>query len=160
MSSATQPARPTETHALYETPIQRAAAATALLFGLAGLLGFLPAVTTDLGALEFAGHNSRALLLGLFAVSVVHNVVHLLTSIFGFALALTTSGARGFLIGGGVTYLVLCFYGLIIDVDSGANVLGFNAADNWLNLGLGAGMIALGLLSGRSRSAALTHARF
>ena len=146
MSSAAQPARPAETHALYETPIQRVAAATALLLGLMGLLGFLPVVTTDLGALEFAGHNSRALLLGLFAVSVVHNLVHLLMAIFGFALALTVSGARSFLIGGGVSYLVFCLYGLIIDVDSGANVLGFNAADNWLNLGLGAGMIALGLL--------------
>jgi hypothetical protein len=131
---------------LFETPIQRATAAVALLFALVGLLGFLPAVTTDLGALEFAGHNSRAMLFGLFAVSVLHNVVHLLISVFGFAMALTVRGARSFLVGGGVIYLALCLYGLIIDLGSGANVLGFNAADNWLNLGLGVGMIALGLL--------------
>jgi Domain of unknown function (DUF4383) len=154
MSSAAQPARPAGTHALYETPIQQAAAAAALLFGLVGLLGFLPVVTTDLGALEFAGHHSRALLLGLFAVSVLHNVVHLLVSIFGLAMALTVPGARGFLIGGGVGYLVLCLYGLIIDLDSGANVLGLNAADSWLHLGLGAGMIAVGLLSRRQEEPA------
>lgn len=148
MSSSSRTARPPEIHALFETTVQRAAAGCALGFVLIGLLGFLPAVTSNLGELEFAGHQSDALLLGVFAVSVVHNALHLLLAIFGFAMALTVPGARKFLIGGGVLYLALCGYGLVVDQDSGANWLAFNTADNWLHLGLGVGMIALSFMPG------------
>ncbi|GHD30261.1 hypothetical protein GCM10007147_31870 [Nocardiopsis kunsanensis] len=54
--------------------------------------------------------------------------------------------ARIFLIGGGVIYLVLWLYGLVIDLDSAANFVPLNTADNWLHFVLGVGMIALGLL--------------
>ena len=55
-------------------------------------------------------------------------------------------GARAFLVGGGVIYLVLWLYGLIIDKDSGANFVPLNSADDWLHLVLGLAMIALGLV--------------
>ncbi len=38
---------------------------------LAGVLGFIPGVTTDYDALTFAGHHSGAQLLGVFNVSVL-----------------------------------------------------------------------------------------
>lgn len=66
-------------------------------------------------------------------------------------LARTVTGARTFLVGGGAVYLVLWLYGLAVDHDTGANVLPVNDADDWLHLGLGIGMIALGLLTGRPR---------
>ncbi len=52
-----------------------------------------------------------------------------------------------YLIGGGAVYLVLWVYGLLIDQESDANFVPLNDADNWLHLGLGLGMIALGLLA-------------
>ncbi len=52
-----------------------------------------------------------------------------------------------YLIGGGGVYLVLWVYGLLIDQESDANFVPLNDADNWLHLGLGLGMIALGLLA-------------
>ena len=47
-------------------------------------------VTTNSGDLMMAGHHSDAMLLGLFRVSVLHNVVHLL---FGVGVLLTRKRA-------------------------------------------------------------------
>jgi hypothetical protein len=94
--------------------------------------------------MTFAGHESTAMLLGVFHVSILHNIVHLLFGIVGLALARTVSGASGFLIGGGVVYLVLWIYGLVIDHDSAANFVPVNTADNWLHLFLAIGMIGVG----------------
>ena len=57
---------------------------------------------TNYDELTFAGHESGALLLGIFAVSVLHNIVHLAFGVAGLLMARTFTGARGFLIGGGV----------------------------------------------------------
>ncbi|WP_433393475.1 DUF4383 domain-containing protein [Micromonospora sp. KLBMP9576] len=132
-------------------PVRRAATVVSVLFLLIGVLGFVPGVTSDFGDLRFAGHESEARLLGLFQVSVLHNIVHLLFGVVGLALARTISGARTFLVGGGAIYLVLWLYGLVIDHDSEANFIPLNTADNWLHLFLGLGMIALGLLTTRGR---------
>jgi 4-hydroxybenzoate polyprenyltransferase len=96
-----------------------------------------------------AGHNSMAKLLGIFNVSILHNVVHLLFGVVGLALARTASGAKSYLIGGGVVYLVLWIYGLLIDKDTNANFIPVNTADNWLHFFLGLGMVALGVALGR-----------
>jgi hypothetical protein len=129
--------------------IRTAALAVAATFLLVGVLGFIPGITTDYGSMTFAGHHSDAKLLGLFEVSVLHNIVHLLFGAAGLALARTASGARMYLVGGGAVYLVLWLYGLVIDKDSAANFVPVNNADNWLHFVLGAGMIALGVLLAR-----------
>ncbi|GAA1302118.1 DUF4383 domain-containing protein [Saccharothrix xinjiangensis] len=129
--------------------VQKLAATVGAVFLLVGVLGFIPGVTTDYGQLSFASHHSEAMLLGLFQVSVLHNVVHLLFGVAGLVLARSAGGARVFLIGGGVIYLVLFLYGLVIDHDSAANFVPVNTADNLLHLALGLGMIALGVLTGR-----------
>jgi hypothetical protein len=131
------------------TLVQTAALAVAIVFLLVGVLGFIPGVTTDYGTMKFAGHESEAKLLGLFQVSILHNIVHLLFGAAGLAMARTVSGARNYLIGGGAIYLVLWLYGLVIDHNSAANFVPLNGADNWLHLLLGIGMIALGLLTTR-----------
>lgn len=126
--------------------LRTAALVVAAAFLLVGVLGFIPGVTTDYDRLEFAGHGSGAQLLGVFDVSVLHNIVHLLFGVAGLALARTAPGARTFLLGGGVVYLVLAVYGVLVDRHDQANFVPLDHADNWLHLGLGAGMIALALL--------------
>lgn len=122
------------------------ATAVGAVFLLTGILGFVPGVTTNLyEGLELAGHDGNAQLLGLFQVSVLHNIVHLLFGVAGLAMARRADTARTYLIGGGVIYLVLWIYGLLIDQDSSANFVPLNDADNWLHLFLGLGMIAMGL---------------
>ncbi|ALG09930.1 DUF4383 domain-containing protein [Kibdelosporangium phytohabitans] len=130
------------------SPVQVIAMVVGVVFLLVGIGGFIPGVTTNYDQLSFAGHHSSALLLGLFAVSILHNLVHLLFGVAGLAMARTARGARTFLIGGGVIYLVLWLYGLVIDHDSAANFVPVNTADNWLHLVLGIGMIGLGVATG------------
>ncbi|HKG03777.1 MAG TPA: DUF4383 domain-containing protein [Conexibacter sp.] len=134
----------------HRPPIQIGAALVGLLFLVVGVAGFIPGVTTNLyDGLDFAGHDGNAELLGIFHVSVLHNLVHLLFGAAGLALARTSSSARTFLVGGGAIYLVLWIYGLLIDRDSDANFVPVNAADDWLHFALGVGMIGLGLTLSR-----------
>lgn len=127
---------------------QKAAVLVGAVFLLVGVLGFIPGITTQIGDLAFAGPDSGALLLGIFEVSVLHNIVHLLFGVAGLAMARSLAGARGYLMGGGLLYLLLWLYGLLIDHDSSANFVPVNSADNWLHFVLGVGMVALGLLFG------------
>jgi len=136
------------------SPIRLAALAVGGVFLLVGVLGFIPGVTTNYDTIGFAGHESEAKLLGLFQVSILHNIVHLLFGLAGLLLARTFSGARAYLIGGGAIYLVLWLYGLVMDRDSSANFVPLNNADNWLHLLLGVGMIGLGLALGSRRRVA------
>jgi hypothetical protein len=130
--------------------IVRITYAVAALFFVVGILGFVPGVTTKYDALAFAGHQSGALLFGVFAVSILHNLVHLAFGVAGLLIGRAPVGARMFLLGGGVIYLLLWIYGLVIDKDSSVNIVPLNTADDWLHFGLGMGMLALGLLLDRT----------
>lgn len=132
-------------------PLVGIAVVVASAFLTVGILGFVPGVTTSYDAMEVAGHESGAELLGVFQVSVLHNVVHLLFGLAGLVLARSIGTARWYLVAGGAMYLVLWVYGLVIDQGSAANVVPVNDADNWLHLVLGLAMIGPGLLVGRKR---------
>lgn len=114
------------------TPLQACALIVGIVFLLVGVLGFIPGITTGYGDLRWAGHHSEAMLLGLFSVSVLHNLVHLAFGVVGVVMARRVGGARAYLIGGGLIYAVLWLYGLFIDRDSAANFIPVNNADNWL----------------------------
>ncbi|MEI5583482.1 MULTISPECIES: DUF4383 domain-containing protein [unclassified Agromyces] len=132
-----------------ETPVQKAALIVGIVFLVVGVAGFIPGVTTDVAVMQFAGHESGALLLGVFQVSILHNIVHLLFGVAGVALARTSGGARNYLIWGGAVYALLWLYGLFIADDSVANFVPMNTADDWLHFVLAVGMILLGVLLGR-----------
>ncbi|KWR70061.1 hypothetical protein RN04_14525 [Arthrobacter sp. W1] len=129
--------------------VQKAALVIGIVFFLVGVLGFIPSVTTNYDSLGGAEHHTGAMLLGIFQVSYLHNAVHLLFGIAGLAMSRTVAASRCYLVGGGIIYLALWVYGLVIDLDSSANFIPLNDADNWLHLGLGVGMVALGLLLSR-----------
>jgi hypothetical protein len=128
------------------TPVQSVAALVGVVFLLVGVLGFIPGITTHYNDLSFAGHDSGAKLLGVFQVSILHNMVHLLFGIVGLVLAKTAAGARNFLIGGGVVYLALWVLGLV----GAGDWIPANTADNWLHFALGVGMLALGFVTSRT----------
>lgn len=132
--------------------VSKVAALVAAAFLLIGILGFIPGITTNYDTMQFATHHSDAKLFGVFQVSILHNLVHLLFGVVGLALARTVSGARIFLVGGGVVYLLLWLYGLAVGHESTANFIPLNDADNWLHLFLGIGMIVLGLVTPRGRA--------
>ena len=136
------------------TNIQKAALAVGVVFLLVGILGFIPGVTSNYDSLGFAGHGSGAMLLGLFQVSILHNIVHLLFGAAGIAMARSVPGSKNYLVVGGAIYLVLWLYGLLIGQDSAANFVPVNTADNWLHFILGVGMIGLGLALSRGTAGA------
>lgn len=136
------------------TPVQTAARLVGVVFLLVGIAGFIPGITTNLyDGLDFAGDGSEAELLGLFQVSVLHNIVHALFGV-GIFMAATPSGARTFLIGSGAIYLVLFVLGIL----GGADWVPVNDADDWLHLVLGIGLLGLGfgLTRERDRTPATT----
>lgn len=109
--------------------VQGAALLVAAGFVVIGALGFVPGVTTG------------GKLFGVFAISGLHNVLHLLSGFVGFALARTYAASRAYFLGGGLFYLALWVLGLFV----GIGLLPINSADNWLHFSLGFGMVLLGL---------------
>ncbi len=134
------------------TAVQKAALGVGVVFLLVGVLGFIPGITTNYDTMSFASHHSEALLLGNFQVSILHNIVHLLFGVAGIALARTISGARNYLVVGGIIYLVLFLYGLLVGQESALNFVPVNLADDILHLVLGLGMVGLGTALTRRRT--------
>ncbi len=124
----------------------------ASVFLLVGILGFIPGIVTEHDT-KFIGQDGDSELLGIFQINILHNIVHLLFGVIGFAMAKRADSARTYLLGGGVVYLVVFVYGLAIDFGSDANIINLNSADNVLHLLLGLGMLGLGLISRSDRAA-------
>lgn len=89
---------------------------------IVGVLGFVPGIV------------SNGLLLGIFAVDLVHNVIHLLTGIVALGAAMSSEKhARLFFKVFGVVYALVAVIGLV----QGGSVLGLfvtNMADHLLHI--------------------------
>ena len=143
MITQTSPSAPTRTR------VQIVAGIFGAVFLLVGILGFVPGITQNLDTIMFAGHHSEAALLGLFQVSVLHNVVHLLFGVVGL-LGLRSRGlAMAYLVVGGIVYAVLWIYGLIVPMETMGNFVPLNTADNWLHFVLAVAMVTTGIVFGR-----------
>ena len=130
------------------TPIQLAATLVGLSFLVAGIGGFIPGITTNAGDIALYGHESPAMLLGIFQVSVLHNIIHLAFGVAGLAMA--KGAAKTYLVVGGVIYLVTWLYGVAIGPASNLNFVPLDDADNWLHLGAGLAMALLGIVLGKT----------
>jgi hypothetical protein len=134
------------------TQVQQAARLVGVVLRLVGIAGFIPGITTNLyDGLDFAGDGSEAELLGLFQVSILHNIVHALFGV-GIFMAATPEGARTYLLGAGAIYIVLFLLGII----GGADWVPVNDADNWLHLVLGVALLGLGFVLTRDRDRTVT----
>lgn len=133
-----------------ETAIQKTALVVGIVFLLVGIAGFIPGLTHSTEHLQGAGSGSEAHLLGVFQVSVLHNIVHLAFGIAGVAVAMRASASRMYLIWGGAIYFVVWLYGLFAVGNDSLNFLPVNQADNWLHLVLAVGMVLLGVFVNRA----------
>ena len=143
--SAPQPEQTPKAKRTGRSLLQVFAALMGLAFLLAGVGGFIPGVTSNYDDLSLYGTDSNAELLGLFRVSILHNIVHLLFAV-GLLAAAKASWSKLYLLGGGVVYLALVPYGLLVEETSDANFIPLNDADDLLHLGLSLAMILLGLV--------------
>lgn len=130
----------------HRSPVKTAAFLYGAVLLLVGVAGFVPGLTTGYDSLQFAGHSSGATLLGLFQVSVLHNVLHMFSGTAGLVVARSTGGARTYLRWGGAGYLVLWLHGLLVGRQSPVNFLPLNSADDWLHLLFGVTMVGLSFL--------------
>ncbi len=122
--------------------VQLGAAGFGVVFVLVGLAGFVPGITSHYMDMAVAGRGSTAKLLGIFQISVLHNLVHVLFGAAGLVLSTTPLRAVRYLAVGGIVYAVLFFYGILLPYDlPGLNFVPLNAADNALHFVLSGAMI-------------------
>lgn len=103
------------------------------VFLLIGVMGFVPGVTTDEG-----------LLLGIFKVSGLHNVIHILSGVAALLAAKSEDHAKTYFWVFGPVYAVIALVGWL----QGDTVLGLidvNTADNWLHTVLAAALLGVAL---------------
>jgi hypothetical protein len=132
------------------TLAQKLAFLWGVTFLLVGVLGFIPGITSNFDDMAFAGKDSDAELLGLFQVSVLHNIVHLLFGV-GILMSRTWEAAKNYLLGSAIIYVVLVIYGLITAQDDSANFVPLNNGDDYLHIALALGLLASYLASRRDR---------
>ena len=114
------------------------------VYVLVGLIGF--AVTSGVG---FAETNSDKAILGIFEVNPLHNIVHLAIGATLIIAARNSEYASRMINGAvGATYLLVGVLGLFI-LDSEANILSLNAADNGLHFASAAVLLGVSVLGAR-----------
>ena len=98
----------------------------------------------------FFGMDGETLI--LFGVNPAHNVVHLiLGATYLIGARATEAGARAVVLVLSSAYLLVGVLGLIL-IDSSANILAINQADNVLHLAVGA--LGIGVVAASSRRGA------
>ena len=111
-------------------------------------------VFTIVGLLGFLLNPTGGVLLGIFAVNLVHNVIHLVVGLLGIAAAFT-GWSRLYAQGLGIVYLLVGILGFIPGLTTDGLLLGLvhiNLADNLLHLVVGAiaAFIGFGTLQRRA----------
>ncbi|ALA59217.1 DUF4383 domain-containing protein [Nitrospira moscoviensis] len=117
--------------------VQRFAAVIGTLFLAVGILGFIPAFRSPgpgegIGATVQTGYGY---LLGLFAVNVLHNFVHLGVGIWGLVASGTMLSAIRFARGLAIFYGVLAVMGLIPGLNTLFGLAPLFGHDVWLHAG-------------------------
>jgi hypothetical protein len=116
--------------------LKKAALVFGIVFVVIGIGGFLPFLVTK----DSAGMD---LLLGLFMVSALHNVIHLVSGVAALASSATEKYARLYFQVFGVVYALVTVIGFV----QGDTVLGLidvNMADNLLHLVIALASLYLG----------------
>jgi hypothetical protein len=115
-----------------------AAVVFGIVFTLAGLSGLVAAPPPP-GAPPLAIEHGHGLALGIFPVNTLHNVVHLLFGVLGFAAARgAILSARGYFQLVAISYALLTLLGLIPATQTTFGLVPIWGADVWLHLGLAA----------------------
>ena len=132
---------------LERAPVRWAATVVGMFFLAIGFAGFFPGLTQNFNTIEM-GYGSGAMVLGIFQVSVLHNLIHLLLGLGCVAMVRSSHSARRFLQVAGGTCAVLWLFGLLVDPGSMANFVPLNAVDTWTYLVLAIVVLGLSFLSG------------
>lgn len=133
-------------------PVRWAAIICGMFFLAMGVAGFVPGLTQNFNTLAM-GYGSGAMVLGIFQVSALHNVIHVLLGVAGFAMSRSSGEARIYLRGVGGVAALLFVFGLLVSPGSMSNFVPLNIVDTWTYLVLAIVLIGLSFLSGEVRVA-------
>jgi hypothetical protein len=119
----------------------------AILFGvvflLVGILGFVPAAT------------SNEMLLGTFHVNFAHNLVHLASGVVFLLCGMAGAGASStFFKIFGIVYALVAVLGFYYKDEAIFGLISNNMPDVWLHVALAAVMLLLGFGAGRNTATA------
>lgn len=140
------------------SPVRWGAIGAGIFFLVIGFAGFVPTLTLHMNEIAM-GYGSGAMVLGIFQVSVLHNLVHILLGLAGFALSRRTGSARTYLRGAAVVCAVLWVFGLLVAPGAMANFVPLNAVDTWAYLVLAAVMVGLSFLPAEPSTSSRTSLR-
>ena len=118
-----------------KTLVQKVAMVFGIGFLAATIAGFLATGMSNMDP----NPETAPRALGLFPVNVVHNIVHLLFGLWGVLGSRSYGGARSYLYGAGVIYLVLAAAGYV--APNGFGLVPIGGADIGLHLFLGLGLL-------------------
>lgn len=119
------------------TTVQRVAQIFGIVFILVAIVGFITP-----GGMSMDAANP-GMLMGMFAVNLLHNVVHLLFGLWGLAASRSWAGSKQYATVAGAIYLVLAILGFVAPDGFGLVPLGGN--DRWLHIVLAAALLYFGL---------------
>ena len=119
--------------------MKRFAMIAGILFLVAGIAGFIPALAPN------------GMLFGIFAVDAMHNIVHIASGLLAIGMAMAGEGAaRNYLRIFGVVYALVALLGFI-QRDGQVMGLTTNMADHFLHVGIAAAFIWAGFFWHRER---------
>lgn len=122
--------------------LKKAAVITGILFVAAGILGFVPGITTD-------GH-----LLGVFRVDALHNLVHIASGVVAFIVGRTSEYAsRRYFQIFGVVYGLVAVLGFFYLDQPLLGIMAHNTADLVLHIAIAAASLYLGFMYTERRGA-------
>ena len=117
-------------------PVRTFAAAFGIVFLLAGLSGFVPALSPEHMHPGVVVTSGSRLAMGLFPVNVLHDFVHLAFGIWGLLAARSMGGSLTYAKGVALIYALLTVLGLIPVTNTTFGLVPIYGNDIWLHAGL------------------------
>jgi hypothetical protein len=118
----------------------------AIVFAIVGILGFMPAPPPP-DAPPLTVEHGHGMALGMFPVNTIHNIVHLLFAVLGFA-AWRSGRARGYFQLLAVSYALLAVMGLIDATNTTFGLVPIWGADVYLHAAIAAVAVYFGFVHG------------
>lgn len=120
-----------------------------IVFLLAGVAGFVPALSPEHAHSGMIVTTESRLALGLFPVNVLHNLVHLVFGFWGLLAARTVFGSVVYARGTALIYALLTVLGLIPATSTTFGLVPIYGNDVWLHAALGLVAAYFGFIHGR-----------
>lgn len=121
-----------------------------IIYLLLGVLGLIPGVVTPTTNPGVTVDVLNGMLFGLFAVNIIHTLVHLIIGIWGILAYRSFESSRTFSRVVGIVLIVLFVFGLIPGLSSLFGLAPLYGADVWLHLVSGIIALYVGLTASYS----------